>query len=106
MNMSSYSCIPRKNEYQQVGSLSSLLNRVGEESRLKILCILKQGRHCVCEVEKHVGLSQSLTSHHLADLKAAGLITDKKKGLWVHYCLTDKGRKIVNLLFSLEGGKA
>jgi ArsR family transcriptional regulator, arsenate/arsenite/antimonite-responsive transcriptional repressor len=105
MNMSSYSCCTTdKNEYKNVSSLSSLLKLVGEESRLKILCILRKGQHCVCEIEKHVQLSQSLTSHHLKDLKGIGLIVDEKKGLSVYYSLTEKGKRIVNSLFNLEGG--
>ncbi|OGD83571.1 hypothetical protein A2165_03975 [Candidatus Curtissbacteria bacterium RBG_13_40_7] len=83
-------------------SLSSLLKLVGETSRLKILCILRRGQHCVCEIEDHVDQSQSLISHHLKDLKEAGLVTDEKKGLWSHYSLSDKGQKIINLLFSLK----
>jgi ArsR family transcriptional regulator, arsenate/arsenite/antimonite-responsive transcriptional repressor len=102
MNMSSYSCcIPDKHEFKQVYLLSSLLKLVGEESRLKILCILKQGQHCVCEIEAHVNQSQSLISHHLKDLKDAGLIEDEKKGLRVHYSLTKQGKKITELLFSI-----
>jgi ArsR family transcriptional regulator len=101
--MSSYSCcIPDKHEFKQITSLSSLLKLVGEESRLKILCILKQGQHCVCEIEEHVNQSQSLISHHLKDLKEAGLIWDEKKGLRVHYSLTEQGKKITKLLFKLE----
>lgn len=101
--MSSYNCCtPDKYDFNQVTSLSSLLRLVGEESRLKILCILKQGRHCVCEIEKHVDQSQSLISHHLKDLKEAGLIEDKKKRQWAYYSLTDQGKKITNLLFSLK----
>ena len=85
MNMSSYSCCtPNKVEFAKVGTLSSLLKLVAEPSRLKILCILRQGEHCVCEFEDHVGLSQSLLSHHLADLRDAGLIVGKKKGLNVN----------------------
>lgn len=99
--MSSYSCCTTdRREFKQISSLSSLLKLVGEENRLKILCILKQGQHCVCEVEKHLDLSQSLISHHLKDLKEAGLISDEKKGLWVHYSLTEKGQKLANMLFS------
>lgn len=102
MNMSSYSCcVPDKQEFKQITSLSSLLKLIGEESRLKILCILKQGQHCVCEIEEHVNQSQSLISHHLKDLKDAGLVQDEKKGLRVHYSLTEQGKKITNLLFSL-----
>jgi DNA-binding transcriptional ArsR family regulator len=102
MNMGSYNCCtPDKREFNQANSLSTLLKLVGEESRLKILCILKQGQHCVCEIEEHVNQSQSLISHHLKDLKDAGLIVDEKKGLRVHYSLTESGKKITKLLFSI-----
>lgn len=101
--MSSYGCYSvNKKENKQISSLSLLLRLVGEESRLKILCILKQGQHCVCELTEHTKLSQSLISHHLKDLKEAGLISDEKKGLWVHYSLTEKGNEIANLLFNLK----
>lgn len=102
MNMSSYSCCtPKKVEFAKVDDLTSLLKLVAEPSRLKILCILRQGVHCVCEFEEHVDLSQSLLSHHLADLRSAGLITGKKKGLNVYYRLTPNGKQIVEKVFSL-----
>jgi len=68
---------------------------------LKILCMLRRGGHCVCELEEYVCLSQSLISHHLKDLKDAGIVMDEKKGLRVYYSLTKKGEKIINLLFTL-----
>jgi len=101
MNMSSYSCCSSdKKAFKQVVSLSFLLRLVSEESRLKLLCILRQREHCVCEMMKHVNLSQSLISHHLKDLKDAGIAYDEKRGLRVYYSLTDKGKQITNLLFS------
>ncbi len=100
--MSSYSCCSSKStESKQVVSLSSLLKLVSEESRLKLLCILRNGKHCVCEIMEHVALSQSLISHHLKDLKDAGMVIDEKKGLYVYYSLTKKGEKIINTLFTL-----
>jgi len=100
--MSSYSCCSSSSkESKRAISLVSLLKLVGEESRLKLLCILLKGNHCVCEMIKHVNLSQSLISHHLKDLKDAGIITDEKKGLRVYYSLTKKGKHITNLLFKL-----
>lgn len=102
MNMSSYSCCTTlTKESKQVTSLSSLLKLVSEESRLRLLCVLKKGEHCVCELMEHVNMSQSLISHHLKDLKDSGIITDEKKGLRVYYSLTKKGEKIINLLFTL-----
>jgi len=100
--MNSYSCCTSKSgESQRIVSLSSLLKIVSEESRLKILCILKKRNHCVCEIMEHIKLSQSLISHHLKDLKNAGIVVDEKKGLRVYYSLTKKGEKIINLLFAL-----
>lgn len=100
--MSSYSCCSSKSiESKQVASLSSLLKLVSEESRLKLLCILQKGNHCVCEMMEHINLSQSLISHHLKDLKEAGIVEDEKKGLRVYYSLTKKGENIINSLFSL-----
>ena len=100
--MSSYKCCSSKStESKQVTLLSSLLQIVSEESRLKLLCILQNGSHCVCEMMKHVNLSQSLISHHLKDLKEAGIVQDEKKGLRVYYSLTKRGEKIINSLFTL-----
>lgn len=102
--MSSYSCCsPDKTEFKKVGSLSTLLRLVGENNRLQILCILRQGKHCVCEINEHVSASQSLISHHLKDLKDGGLIIDEKQGLNVFYSLTPEGKRITNLIFEISG---
>ena len=102
MNMSSYKyCSSNSSQSKKIISLSSLLKLVSEESRLKILCVLQKGEHCVCEMMEHVNLSQSLISHHLKDLKDAGIVTDKKRGLRVYYSLTKMGKHIINLLFKL-----
>jgi len=108
MNMGSYSCYLRSNvKAKEVASLSSFLKLVSEESKLKLLCILRQGEHCVCEIMENVKMSQSLISHHLSDLKKADIVVDDKRGLRVYYSLTDKGKHIVNLLFQFprEGVK-
>lgn len=102
--MNSYSCCNANNDFNKVELLSTLLKVVTEPNRLKILCILKKGTHCVCEFDQHISLSQSLLSHHLADLRKAGLIIGKKRGLNVHYSLTEKGGRVVNNIFVLEEG--
>jgi len=102
MNMCSYNCcIPKTDEFKKVESLSYLLKLVGEESRLKLLCLLRQKEHCVCEILEHFDMSQSLISHHLSDLKEAGLVTDRKEGRRVFYALTSKGTQITNTIFSI-----
>ncbi len=103
MNVSSYNCCsPSSKEADQVKSLSVLLKLVSEESRLEILCILCLGEHCVCEIMEHVDMSQSLISHHLKDLRDGNIVSNEKKGVRVYYSLTDKGKKIINLLFQIS----
>jgi len=102
MNMSSYGCCSTKTtEGKRVELLASILKIVAEPSRLKLMCILQKGEHCVCELMERVDLSQSLISHHLKDLKDVGVVADDKRGLRVYYSLTKKGKHITNLLFQI-----
>ena len=99
MNVRSYNCCsPNKVEFKKIVSLLSLLKIIAEESRLKLLCVLKKGEHCVCDINGHLEMTQSLISHHLADLKTAGLVIDEKRGQKVYYRLTEMGSKIMSLL--------
>jgi len=102
MNMSSCKCCSSDDsKSKKVGGLSSFLKLVSDNSRLQILCILKNSEHCVCELMEETKLSQSLISHHLKDLKEANLVSDRKDGKWVHYSLTGEGKRITKLLFQI-----
>ena len=73
----------------QLGELSDLFAALGNPFRLRIIEMLSQHRElCVCELGDGLPeLSQSGVSRHLAVLKNAGLVRDRKKGLWVFYAL-------------------
>lgn len=79
-------------------SLSKDLGLLSVKSRLDILFLLKAKPHCVCDLENHTGMSQSLISHHLSDLTNAGFIESKREGKYMDYCLTDKGRRFLKAL--------
>ena len=83
-------------------NLSDLLKLVAVPARLEILFLLEEKAHCVCDIEAHTKLSQSLTSHHLSDLTKAGLIMRYKQGKFVHYKLTDKGQELTKNLKQLN----
>ena len=101
--MRSYKCASSNlPEAKQIKNLSTLLKIVSEKNRLELLCILKQGEQCVCEIMKRVDMSQSLVSHHLKDLKDIDVVTDEKRGLYVFYSLTAKGKNITDLLFKIK----
>ena len=70
--------------------ISVLLKAVSSNVRLEILLYLISGEKCVCDIFKHLKLSQNLVSHHLGILRSNDLITPRKDGKWVHYSLNKK----------------
>jgi len=95
-------CCKNNQAIEDTRQAVELLKVLAEENRLRVLCILKKGEHCVCQIIDYLGLSQSLVSHHLKSLKDAGLIEDSKRGLWVYYSLTPKGKKIASLISKIK----
>lgn len=101
--MRSYSCCQSASASSlNIATLAQLLKLVAEPNRLRMLCVLSQGSHCVCELMAHTTLSQSLISHHLRDLKTAHLVTHTKKGLRVYYTLTTLGHKLIQSLLPIQ----
>ena len=65
--------------------VTAALKAVAEPTRLRILKSLEVGELCACKIVELVGLSQPTVSRHLAVLRAAGLVTERKDGRWTHY---------------------
>ena len=64
----------------------ALLGALAEPTRLEALRVVWDGReHCVCELMSALGASQSRMSRHMAALKVAGLVTDRRDAQWVRY---------------------
>lgn len=69
-------------------NLPSLLKALADPTRLRILALLgATDEVCVCHIHTALGVPQPTASRHLAYLKKAGLVEDRKVGLWVHYRL-------------------
>jgi len=67
-------------------ALAEAFKAVADPTRVRILAtILAAGELCVCHVESALGITQSRASRHLATLRRAGLIADRRDGAWVHY---------------------
>src|SRR3989304_3575780 len=61
---------------------------LADPTRLRCLLLLAaEGELCVCELTHALGESQPKISRHLAMLRAAGIVSDRREGLWVHYRL-------------------
>lgn len=63
---------------------------LSDEARLKILWLLfNHDELCVCDVMAALDITQSKASRHLITMKHAGLVQDRKHGLWSHYSLCE-----------------
>jgi ArsR family transcriptional regulator, arsenate/arsenite/antimonite-responsive transcriptional repressor len=67
----------------------TVFKALSDETRLRILKLLEQGELCVCDIVAAFDMIQPKVSFHLAVLKEAGLIKDRKQGKWVHYKIDD-----------------
>lgn len=79
--------------------LQHFLKILGDSTRFQIVLHLMQGEECVCDIGGHLGLEQTLVSHHLSTLRSVGLVQDRKVGTWVHCSLTPKTLKELETLF-------
>lgn len=70
--------------------LSEILKALADETRLRILNIIKDGEFCVCDVENALSLNQSNASKHLNKLKSTKIIKATKKAQWVYYSINEK----------------
>jgi ArsR family transcriptional regulator len=60
---------------------------LSDETRLRLLELLRDGEQCVCDLTDALAAAQSRLSFHLKTLKDAGLVTDRRQGRWVYYAL-------------------
>lgn len=66
--------------------IAKTFKALSDESRLRILgIILRAGELCVCDIERVMGFTQTKVSRHLSYLKNAGLLQDRRQGLWMLY---------------------
>lgn len=70
-----------------MSSLNRMFRAFADETRLRIIHLLTRDELCVCDIMKVISAPQPKISRHLAYLKRAGLVTDRKEGSWRYYSL-------------------
>lgn len=66
---------------------ASVFKAIAHPTRLFILDELSGGEKCVCELTDMIGADTSTVSKHLAVMKGAGIVKDRKDGLKVYYSI-------------------
>jgi ArsR family transcriptional regulator len=65
-----------------------LFRALADRTRLRVVNLLARGSLCVCDIQRILEQPQSSVSRHLALLKSAGLIVDRRDGMRTFYALT------------------
>ena len=67
--------------------MAEVAKALGDPIRLQLVDILRRhaGKVCVCELVSLFDVSQPTLSHHLAKLRAAGIVDSERRGLWAYY---------------------
>jgi len=74
--------IPDVSRFQELAEVFRLLS---DGSRMRIFWLLCHCEECVTNVSAAVQMSSPAVSHHLRQLKDAGLITGRREGKEVYY---------------------
>lgn len=93
-------CAKSSAEADNIGKAYAFLRAVADPNRLKILCVLRGGSKCVCEIIPAIGISDKLASHHLKQLKRVGLLVEKREGNFIRYALNKKAIKEYKSIFN------
>lgn len=84
---------------------------LSDEARLKMLWLLfNHDELCVCDIMAALDITQSKASRHLGTLRHAGLVTDRREGLWSYYKLSpvedELAKKHLKILRATLTGRA
>jgi DNA-binding transcriptional ArsR family regulator len=77
---------------------------LADPTRLTVAAALRdvEGELCVCDLAWVTERSDKLVSHHVRQLRTAGIVSSRRDGKMVMYSLTDRGRALLDVL--LEQG--
>ncbi|HAN58478.1 MAG TPA: transcriptional regulator [Erysipelotrichaceae bacterium] len=79
----------------ELGDLAELFKMFGDSTRIKILYDLFDGEKNVSEITEDLDMTQSAISHQLKILKTSKLITSRREGKAMYYCLADDHVKTI-----------
>lgn len=74
---------------EQIGDVAEVFRLLGEPNRLRIVLACLEADRTVGEIGEALGLSQSLTSHHLRLLRTARILRAVRVGRHVAYAIDD-----------------
>lgn len=75
---------------EEAQALADGFKLLGEPNRIRILyALLEAGELCVCDLAAVVGVSETVVSHSMRLLRAAGIVRNRRDGRMIYYRLDD-----------------
>lgn len=71
-------------DYQEY---SEMLKALGENTRLRIFEMLRNGTLCGCKILEKLNITQPTLSHHMKVLCDCGLVKAEKDWKWTYYSI-------------------
>jgi ArsR family transcriptional regulator len=79
--------------------LEALFSALSDGTRLRLLNLMADGEVCVCFFIEVLNQPQPTISRHLAYLRRAGIVVDRRDGKWIHYSVVPPGDPVVRQAF-------
>jgi DNA-binding transcriptional ArsR family regulator len=92
---------------QALSAVAERAKALSDPTRLALMLALRDGGElCVCDLSWVCERSDKLVSHHVRQLRAAGMVRSRREGKMVMYTLTPVGRTSLDALATPIGTPA
>jgi ArsR family transcriptional regulator, arsenate/arsenite/antimonite-responsive transcriptional repressor len=73
-----------------ISELAIISKALGDETRLRIFDMLRDGPLCACKILEQLHITQPTLSHHMRILCGSGIVVPKKDWKWTYYSIDCK----------------
>ena len=79
-------------------NFTQIFKILSDDTRLRLLALLKQSDLCVCEISGILKVPQPKVSKNLAKLRDLNLVEDNRKEKYVYYSLNKDAQFLIQML--------
>jgi ArsR family transcriptional regulator len=86
----------------EANRVAAMFKALGDPVRLRLTALIAaQDEICVCYLTPHFALAGPTISHHLKQLREAGLIDSERRGTWVYYRIQPDALRAMSQILQL-----
>ena len=88
-----------RGDYLNNKDIAMIFKALGDETRLEIVSLLKDGELCACNLLENFNITQPTLSYHMKILTDSGIVIGEKNGAWMRYSINGDKLKFVKIFF-------